>query len=183
MNNIFYNNQFGFRENKSTIDAVNMFISKIIKNREKKLQTGALYLDLSKAFDSIDIDIFLSKIDRMGIRGICNDWFRSYLYNRKIVVKNGNYVSRENLVNVGCPQGSILGPLIMVCFTNDLSNHIEYCELFAYADDTTIYCAEKSLNLVKACLSHDIEIIQWFRVNKLCMNAQKTQFQLFTTLV
>ena len=111
VNNILSDKQFGFRPSHSTIDAVCKFTSDTLKSLENKESTMAVLLDLSKAFDTIDHNILLSKLSHYGIRGLALDWFRSYLTGRKQFVSYNDSESDNFYVTCGIPQGSVLGPV------------------------------------------------------------------------
>ena len=159
-------------------------MGEVLKNRENKNYTAALYLDLSKVFDTLEPSVLYHKLEKYGIRGTCLDWFPSYLTNRKLRSKckltNGTEYSDWYDVEYGTPQGSCLGPLLFLIFCNDLYMNLEFLECIQFADDTTLYFGHKNKNFILCCLKHDLEIISdWFRANKLTLNVNKTVFMLF----
>ena len=181
-----YNSQYGFRSQHSCESAVSELISEIIKGFQNGMYTAALFLDLSKAFDTLEHKVLLDKMYRYGIRGSSLDWFRSYLENRKIRVKcrvasSGRIEHSEyQTVNYGTPQGSCLGPLIFLIFTNDLNQHLHHCSSILFADDTTLYKTHRNLNYLEWCLQDDMQTLtDWFKANKLTLNLDKTVCILF----
>ena len=168
-----YNSQYGFRSGHNCEHAVSELISAVLKGLQQKEYTLGVFLDLSKAFDTLDHQILLKKLSRYGIRGTALNWFASYLSNREIRVKCSvastgkiEYSDYEP-VHYGTPQGSCLGPLIYLIFTNDLALHVEHCNTIMFADDTTLYQTHKSIHFLKWCLQEDIKSLSdWFRANK-----------------
>ena len=114
--------QFGFRKGYFT-EQVNLEITDSLKKAmDKKLVTCSLFLDFSKALDTINHDILLSKLHRFGLRGNPLRWFENYLYNRNLFVKIGDAISSSQTISYGMPQGSTLGPLLFLLYINDLPN-------------------------------------------------------------
>ena len=181
-----YKSQYGFRSQHSCENAVSELVSEIIKGFQNGFYTTALFLDLSKAFDTLEHKVLLSKLEKYGIRGTCLDWFCSYLSDRKIRVKcqvasSGKIeYSEYQTVNYGTPQGSCLGPLIFLLFTNDLYSHLNHSSSILFADDTTLYKVHRNLNYLRWCLQDDMNtLIDWFNANKLTLNVDKTICILF----
>ena len=186
--NQLYVSQYGFRNNHSCENAVSELVGHILKQREQNKSTACVFLDLSKAFDTIKHDVLLKKLETYGIRATALNWFESYLTNRKIKVKctvtssGKTEFSKEEPVKVGTPQGSCLGPLIFLIFNNDLHKVVENCSAILFADDTTLYISSKNTTYLKWCIEHDISLLlDWFQANKLTLNLSKTQFLLFKT--
>ena len=177
--------QYGFRQNHSCNDAVNELGMYILKNIEENKYTVSIFLDLSKAFDTLDHEILLQKMSKYGIRGLTNDWFLSYLSNRKIKCKlndkHGNKIrSKSCNIEYGAPQGSCLGPLLFLIFINDLPKHVKYCSAILFADDTTIYNSSKYPQYLKWCIEEDLKRLNdWFKANKLTLNLEKSQLLIF----
>ena len=159
-------------------------VGEITKNKENGKFTAALYLDLSKAFNTLEPTVLLHKLKKYGIRGTCLNWFISYLTNRKLRSKcklpNGTEYSEWYNIEYGTLQGSCLGSLLFLIFCNDLYENLEYLKCIQFADDTTLYFGHKNKAFVLCCLEHDLEIISdWFKANKLTLNVSKTIFMIF----
>ena len=117
-----YRYQFGFRRGHSTEQAILEITDTIKQAMDKKLVTCGVFLDFSKAFDTVSHEILLSKLYHYGIRGIPLDWFENYLHNRTQFVKIGSSQSNTETITCGIPQGSTLGPLLFLLYINDLPN-------------------------------------------------------------
>ena len=178
--NQLYCSQYDFRTGHSCNQAVCELIGKISKNIERDWTTICVFLDLSKAFDTLEHSAVLQKLDRYGIRGNALDWFRSYLSNRTIRVKIQKTKSKEFPINYGTPQGSCLGPLIFLIFCNDLNMHLKHMQCIQFADDTTLYLGHPDPILLKNMIEHDLRVLQdWFRANKLTLNVEKSVCLIF----
>ena len=183
-NNLFYNSQYGFRSKHSCENAISELIGHIIKGHEKKEHTAAIFLDLSKAFDTLNHKLLLQKLELYGIRGTPLNWFKSYLNNRYMRVKyqgdNKQVFSKWQKVSYGAPQGSCLGPLLFLVFCNDLHLNLTYLSCIQFADDTTLYYTHKNQRVLRACIEHDLrQIHDWFGANSLTLNIGKTNLLLF----
>ncbi len=177
---LLFESQYGFRNKHSTIDAILEFIGHIVKGFERNDYTLAIFIDLSKAFDTIRHDTLLAKLNNFGIRGSALKWFESYFSNRKMYVKYQNSKSEIRNIEYGTPQGSVLGPLVFLLLTTDLSSCLKRCKSILYADDTTLYATHKNIKWLKDAIKQDIDIlIDWFRANTLSLNLGKTSFMLF----
>ena len=136
---LFYNLQFGFRQQHSTSHA----LINIIENIRKALDDGnigcGVFADLQKAFDTVDHQVLLEKLSHYGIRGVSNDWFKSYLPNRNQYVSINGFDSGITTINYGVPQGSVLGPLLFLSYINDLNQAIKFFKVYHFPDDTNVY--------------------------------------------
>ena len=180
-----YESQYGFRKGHSCKYAISELVSAILKNKETNKYTVSLFLDLSKAFDSLKHDTLLKKMELYSVRGVALNWYTSYLSSRQLRAKcmssSGNSeVSQKYPVTYGTPQGSCLGPLLFLLFCNDLKLHLTYLSCIQFADDTTLYTSGKTIRLLECEINHDLEAISdWFKANKLTLNLDKTVCMIF----
>lgn len=173
------NCQHGFCPGKSTTSAVAELCEHIYESLNLKKASIALYLDLSRAFDTVDHRLLLEKLERIGVRGVANQWIASYLQNRKQIVTIGKNRSEEKTINVGVPQGSILAPILFIIFINDLPSNINDTTIM-YADDTNIFISGESLEEVSQRAGNVVQYVHnWCSDNGLLLNAEKTQFMSF----
>ena len=150
VNNILYSKQFGFRKNNSTVNALIKITEKIKESIDKGKYGCGIFIDLRKAFDTVNHEILLFKMEHYGIRGSTLQWFKSYLHERKQYVYINGECSELKPISCGVPQGSVLGPLLFLIYINDLPNISKKLDLYLFADDTNIYYEDQSLaNLEK----------------------------------
>ena len=146
---------------------------------DNKLITCGLFLDFSKAFDTVNHNILLNKLNKYGVRGVVLDWFKSYLQNRLQYVKIGNIESELLNVVCGIPQGSTLGPLLFLLYINDLPNSSTKLSFRLFADDANIFYASKNLKEIETVMKEEFQnILKYCNANKLSINMQKTNFML-----
>ncbi len=180
-NNILSCKQFGFRSLHSCIHAMIATMEKIESDKEKKLITSSIFIDLTKAFDTVNINILLTKLKKIGIQNTEFNWFKDYLNGRTHTCKIGEKFSNFLTSKIGVPQGSILGPLLFIIYINDLPDLIK-CFINLFADDTMIAINGKNKTEIEARGNTLMkEITEWFNNNKLTLNPTKTRIINFNT--
>ena len=179
--NILYDLQFGFRKEHSTFMALMVVVDKIIKSLQNGEFTIGLYLDFSKAFDTIDHEILFMKLYHYGIRGVSLSWFKSYMSNRSQFVSYNGDVSATRRIKCGVPQGSILGPLLFLLYVNDLASVSEFLKSALFADDTNMFASNSDLAYLEKRFNEEIKnVALWLQVNKLSLNIEKSHFMIFS---
>ena len=179
-NNVLSVNQYGFRHKHSTYMAVLELYNRISLAIDKNEFCAGIFIDLSKAFDTINHKILLEKLQYYGIRGLSNILIKSYLSNRKQFVNYNNFQSEYQLVSCGVPQGSILGPLLFILYINDITNCSKFCNFILYADDTNLLFSDADINTLVSNINAElITLSDWFRVNRLSLNVKKTNVMFF----
>lgn len=177
--NLLYDKQFGFRQNYSTAMAITCIHDNLLENIDKNLYSCCLFLDLSKAFDSVDHSLLLKKLEsQFGIRGVALKLLRDYLNNRFQYTKIGNKKSKKKEIVFGVPQGSSLGPLLFLMFINDLPQFSNF-ETVLFADDAYLMLSHKNLQHLEENVNNElVKIDQWLRMNKLTLNYSKSNYML-----
>ena len=175
-----YNLQFGFRKNFSTNHALLSIVEEIRKNLDDKTFSCGVFVDLEKAFDTVNHAILIKKLDFYGVRGPANSWFLSYLSNRHQMVRLNEAISTPLNITCGVPQGSILGPLLFLIYINDMHRSVKYSIVHHFADDTNLLYSHKNPKLLRKHMNEDLKLLfNWLCANRLSLNVSKTEFIIF----
>ena len=177
---LFHNLQFGFRQQHSTSHA----LINIIENIRKALDDGnigcGVFADLQKAFDTVDHQVLLAKLSHYGIRGVSNDWFKSYLPNRNQYVSINGFDSGITTINYGVPQGSVLGPLLFLSYINDLNQAMKLFKVYHFPDDTNVLYLSNSIKKLNKLNNADLKhLVNWLNANKILLNIKKPKMIIF----
>ena len=178
--NILNDNQFGFRQNYSTEDALHHLSETVCAELENTNNCAVLSIDLKKAFDTLDHNILINKLDNIGIRGLPKVLLSSYLSNRSQYVKLNGAISNMERISFGVPQGSVLGPLLFLIYINDMPNILKYFTPIIFADDTNLIFSSKSFDILQTNIQDDLyNLTHWIFSNKLTLNVKKTKVMLY----
>lgn len=180
-NSLLMDRQFGFRQGRSTEDAVTLLTDIISAHLDNGRNCIGVFLDLAKAFDTVSIPILLKKLEAYGVRGSGLEWFTSYLTNRNQSVKIGDHVSSLRSIAFGVPQGSILGPTLFLLYINDIDTlPLQNADILCYADDTAVIFHGCSWPVVTEKAQDGMsQVLNWLNSNLLTLNTSKTKFMCF----
>ena len=163
--------QFGFRNNRSTSHALISLTDLIKKYLHNNYFVCGVFIDLQKAFSTVNHEILLVKFDFYGIHGLAYNWLKSFLENRKQYVNLSGHSSSIKTVTCGVPQGLTLGSLLFLLYINDLRSVFSKSVVNHFADDTNLLWSSKKLNTIESIINQELKLlVQWLQSNKLSLN-------------
>ena len=181
--NLLCSSQYGFRPKNQTNHVVQNMMNFITEKVVQKEVVIATFIDLSKAFDCLQYDKLFTKLEKLGVRDTELEWFKDYLTDRQQLVEIEGTQSEWQGVQLGVPQGSILGPILFLIYVNDINNCNRDAKFTKFADDTTVLTSGKTLlEAVDKMNAAMVDIAKWFRRNKLNLNPSKTRYMIFNHL-
>ena len=179
-NDVFCKNQYGFKKKSNCAHSLIEMTEKIKESVDNGKFGCGIFIDLKKAFDTVNHKILLHKLEHYGVRGAPLKWFESYLSNRKQYVYYNGVASEVLTITCGVPQGSVLGPLLFLVYINDLPNISDKLDFFLFADDTNIYFESDDLVTMERTVNEEIKkLCLWLNLNRLALNVSKTNFVIF----
>ena len=172
--------QFGFQPKYSSTYALINLTEGIRQSLDEGSFGCCIFVDLQKAFNTVDHKILLHKLEYYGIQGICNNWFKSYLSDHKRFLSINGFNSDLMPVDCGVPQGSVLGPLLFLIYINDLHKAIQYCKVHHFADDASPFHTSKSVENLNKLVNHDMKHLNnWLSANEISLKIEKTELVIF----
>ena len=166
-----YELQFGFRAKHSTVHTLINITEKIRSALDNNKVACGIFIDLQKAFDTVNHEILLTKLDYYGFRGNIKNWFRSYLYERKQNVIINGFKSKSSIIKHGVPQGSVLGPVLLLLYINDLHKCIKHSTTYHFADDTNLLNIPPDYKTLQWEINQDLHLLhEWLVANKISLN-------------
>ena len=175
-------NQFGFHKNSNTSDAIIEFLDYVYPSLDSKQSTISVYLNFSKAFNTVNHDILMSRLLHNGIRGVMHLWFKSYLSNRKQCVSIKNCSSSMSNITLGVPQGLVLGPVLFFLYINDMYRSSNKMCFVHFADNTMVFASDSDITNVHATLNGElVEVDNWLKANRLSLNVSKTPYMIISS--
>ena len=183
LHSILHPNQFGFRPGFSTSDSLISISETIRKSLDKKKYGCGVFIDLKKAFDTVNHTILIQKLEHYGIHDNALSWFMSYLKDRDQFVSVNSVDSDVNRIICGVPQGSVLGPILFLIYINDLPNISSKLKFFLFADDTNIFHDSDNYFTLERTMNKELKkLYQWLILNRLSLNISKTNFVIFSPI-
>ena len=179
-NNLLYCKQFGFQKGHSPEHAILQLVEQINQSFEKNEFTLGVFLDLSKAFYTVDHQILFKKLEYYGIAENNLRWLENYLKGRQQFISFENNSTKKVTITCGVPQGSILGPLLFLLYVNNLHHTSKVLNSIMFADDTNIFLSHSDIKLLLEKMNKELtNVSNWFNANKLSLNVKKTRFSFF----
>ena len=176
LNSLLHVKQFGFHQKRSTSSALLQFSDDILQNMEDGSVMGVVFLDLKKAFNTVNHRVLLLKLRTLGVDNSAAALYKSYLTNQCQRTVKGSTVSTPCLVNIGVLQGTVLSPLFFLVYTDDLANSLKNSKDSLFADDTALYCTASTAAELKLKLNDDLALVNdWLTTHKLTLNVSKTK--------
>ena len=183
-NNLLYCKQFGFRKGHSLKHAILHLVEQTNQSFEKNEFTLGVFVDLSKAFDTVDHQVLLKKLEYYGIAGNNLRWFENYLKDRQQFVSFEHNSTKKVTVTCGIPQGCILGPLLFLLYVNDLHHALKILTPIMFVDDTNRFFLHSDINILLEIMNKELtNVSNWFNANKLSLNIKKKQFFFFPQII
>ena len=180
-NNILSKSQFGYRKRHSTELATLLLTDEIGREIDSGKLVGAIFIDLSKAFDTLSHSILISKMQSYGIRGAALQWFTDYLFDRSLMCEVDGQRSEPQSLTCGVPQGSILGPILFLIYFNDFDSCLKHSKVIKFADDTVVYLSRKTQVDIEQDLNIDLQkISDYFTKNELVINLKPGKTETIT---
>ena len=175
VNNIISPDQSAYLCGRSTQTALHSIINELSGNMDKGYVNAICTLDMAKGFDTVSHDILIHKLSFYGFSVASCNFFTSYLSERFQQVKGSTSISSELPINMGVPQGSILGPMLFLIYVNDMPSIVKDCKCHLYADDTTLYCKARTVDGAEKCIQHNLDLVsKWLSKNRLIVNVSKS---------
>lgn len=180
VNKLLFAAQFGFRKQCTTEFGILELVENVTRAMNHRQITIGVFLDLSKAFDTVDHSILLTKLSLYGVSKGAVAWFRSYLSGRSQYVHLKESNSEILPIECGVPQGSILGPLLFLVYINDIACSVPKLNVILYADDTNLFFAHRKLDTAMSVLNEQLRFLEdWLNANRLSVNTKKTRYMIF----
>ena len=174
--NCLYDLQFGFRSKHSTVHALISITESIRSALDDSTFVCGIFVDLQKAFDTVNHNILLNKLSHYGIRGTMNEWLKSYLQGRKQIVSINGVESELRELKHGVPQGSVSGPLLFLIYINDLNRCISNSKVYHFADDTNLLYINSCFKKLQKNLNYDLKrLTHWLDSDMISLNCTKTE--------
>ena len=171
---------FGYRKNHSTEQAITEITDNLKASIDSNFVSCGLFLDFSKAFDTVNHHILLGKLEHYGFRGVALKWFKNYLTNRKQMVNYKSVNSDTLVVSCGVPQGSVLGPLLFLIYVNGISQTSSLLSFLLFAGDTNLFFSHKDIKMLGKIVNQELcKVANWLACNKFSLNVKKTHFMTF----